>query len=240
MQVAKKPAYVSFADAASLPIGFMTAVAAVHFELGISLPFLSGSGQDGFKPKSVLVLGGSSVVGAATIQLLRLVLPEVIILTTSSPKHHKRLSSLGADAAFDYTAANVVDQIRAASPAGEGVEVVIDAVNSVVMNTSFLDVITGPKKFAEVITGRNVESVPAGVDHHVIHGEVAVEKASGNKLFQAFGELLEAKTYRLPVEVEVVGHGLECIGEVSATSLHDPCASSRSKCCSVFTWKFRC
>ena len=213
-QVAKKPAHMSFEEAASLPIGYLTAAAAISLGLGISIPFLDGGDVDGFMPKSILVLGGSSAVGAATIQILRLISSEFVILATSSVKHHKRLLSLGADGAFDYKSDSVNDQIRAATPEGNGVEAIIDAVNSVAEKYSLLELLTGPKKFAEVVTGRNVENTPSGVDHKIVHGPPVLGIPGGQNLFAALGKMLAEQKYKLPVNFKTVGHGLESIGKV--------------------------
>lgn len=72
------------------------------------------------------VLGGSSSVGAAAIQLLRLALPEALILTTCSSKHHARMSDLGANHAFDRDA--LLDEIRAVTMAHAGVDCILGAV----------------------------------------------------------------------------------------------------------------
>ena len=212
--VAKKPAHMSFAEAASLPVGYLTAAAAIAMGLGISIPFLDGGDGGGFVPKSILVLGGSSVVGAATIQLLRFVSSEFVILTTSSGKHHKRLLSLGADKAFDYKSDGLNDQIRAATPEGKGVEAIIDAVNSVAGEKSLLELLTGPKKFAEVATGSNAENIPAGMDHKIVHGPMVFGAPGGQNLFAALGKMLAEQKYKLPADVKVVGHGLESVGKV--------------------------
>lgn len=83
-------------------IGYMTAVCAIIDGLRIPLPFLPDTPQSGRLPSSMLVLGGSSVTGAAAIQLLRMAHPLVPIYATSSPRNFARLDDLGVTEAFDY------------------------------------------------------------------------------------------------------------------------------------------
>ncbi len=152
-------------------------------------------------------------MGASTIQLLRLALPDSIIFTTSSSKHHAALKSLGANAAFDYKSPNVVEEIKRASPTGEGVEVIIDAVNSVAIDPSFLEVLIGPKHFAEILTGQNIKNVPAGVQLHPVLSAKVFGHPGSENLFSALGDLIKEGKYKLPVPVTVVGKGFEAIGE---------------------------
>ena len=83
-------------------ICFVTAVCAIVNSLKIPISFLQGTSTEGQAPSSVLVLGGSSATGAATIQLLRKAYPSLPILATSSEKHHARLTDLGATYIVDY------------------------------------------------------------------------------------------------------------------------------------------
>jgi NADPH:quinone reductase-like Zn-dependent oxidoreductase len=89
IQVAKKPAHISFAEAASLPVGFLTAATSLSLGLRMTMPFVDRGDDEGYRPKSVLILGGSFMVGAATIQTLRLISSDCLILATSSPKNHE-------------------------------------------------------------------------------------------------------------------------------------------------------
>ena len=100
-KAALKPSSLSFEDAASLPIGFVTAASAIQESLQIPLPFLGSGARGDFAPKTVLVLGGSSSVGACAIEILRLALPDTKILTTCSTPHHSHMVSLGATKVFD-------------------------------------------------------------------------------------------------------------------------------------------
>ena len=210
--VAKRPKFWTFEDAATLPTGYLTAACSIYQGLSIPLPFLHGGLKDGFRPASILVLGGSSAVGAAALQLLRLALPDTVILTTSSEKHHKQAVSLGATKAFDYKSSNLEDQLRAASPDGKGVEAIIDATGGVAVQPSLLDLLIGPKEFAEVFTGAKIDKMPEGIKHHQIFGSTVFGTPGGQNIMSALASLLEEGSYALPISTKIVGTGFEAIG----------------------------
>lgn len=77
--------------------------------LGIPLPPVSPSAAK----KSILVWGGASSVGAVTIQLAKA--SGVAVVTTASSHNIPTMKSqLGADFAFDYKSATVVDDVVSA------------------------------------------------------------------------------------------------------------------------------
>lgn len=120
-----------------------------------------------------------------------------------------------------------MQQIKLASPDSAGVEALIDAVSSVTVNSMLLKTLTGPKLFAEVVTGQMAGSVPADVKHTLIFGRKAMTGLGGANLFAALGELLESEKYGLPLPVTVVElelsaieHGLQILkAGVSGTKL---------------------
>lgn len=143
-------------------------------------------------------------------------LPDSTILTTSSSKHHSLLTSLGATTAFDYKSPNLVEEIKQASPNGQGVEAFIDSVNAVVLEPSLLQLLIGPKHFAEVFTGQNIEvsSIPTDVKHHIVFGHTVIGATpGGSNLLTALGQLGEEGKFKVPLPVKVVGRGFDAIGE---------------------------
>ena len=92
-------------------------------------------------------------------------------------------------------------------------EAIIDAVNSVAIDPSLFQVLTGPKHFAEVATGQNVKDIPSDVNHHLVFGAKVLGAPGGLNLFSTLGKLLEEGKYRLPTSVTVVGQGLDAIGQ---------------------------
>ncbi|KAG2110911.1 chaperonin 10-like protein [Suillus discolor] len=99
---AKIPASESFDSAATVPLGLDTAVVGLYgdqFGAKITPPWEEGSGGHESK-KPIVILGGSSSVGAYTIQLARLsgFYP---IITTASPSNEELVKGYGATHFFD-------------------------------------------------------------------------------------------------------------------------------------------
>lgn len=211
VMVAKKAKSLSWEEAASLPICYCTAAATIHAALKIPLPFLSS--PPGAQPRSILVLGGSSGVGAAAIQILRLALPSsATILATSSPQHHAQICSLGATKPFDQKSPSLIADIKAASPGGKGVDMIVDAVAGGAARPDIYATLRddGPKEVGEVSTGASIE-VPEGVSRTVAFGRQILKSEGGEGAMKALGKLVEEGSYKVPVRVEVVGRGLEAI-----------------------------
>jgi NADPH:quinone reductase-like Zn-dependent oxidoreductase len=190
-------------------ICFVTAVCAIVKCLNVPLPFVSMVAQ-GEVPSSVLILGGSSATGAAAIQLLRKAYPSLPILATSSTKHHTRLTELGATYLADYKSSSVVEDIKAASPQGVGVDVIIDCVSAGAAQTDICNVLdpNGSKRYAAVITSIPVP-VPEGVELIEVGAWGMFRLPGGEQLIPSLTKLVEEGTYKVPLPVRVVGHGLE-------------------------------
>ena len=191
-------------------IAFVTAAVAIVNSLKIPLPFLQDISTEGHTLSSILVLGGSSATGAAAIQLLRKGYPSLPILATSSVKHHARLSDLGATYVVDYKSSSVVADINAASPGAAGVDVIIDCVSAGAGQTDICNVLdpAGARKYAAVITGVPVP-VPEGVIKVDVNAWSVVDMQGGKQLIPSLTKLVEEGTYRVPLPVRIVGHGLE-------------------------------
>ncbi|KAJ5117916.1 hypothetical protein N7448_004432 [Penicillium atrosanguineum] len=209
--VAKKPSSLTFEEAASLPIISVTAAAAIAVGLHLPLPHLDPTGQSEHRLESILVLGGSSGVGAAAIQYLRLALPNARILTTSSAQHHKRLLSLGATRTFERTAD--ISDIKAATPGGSGVDAILDSVAAASQQAAIFDALshTGPKLYSQVMTGQNI-TPPKGVKGVVLFGRQIFGTKGGLAVITGLSQLIESGKFQLPTKVEVVGKGFDAIG----------------------------
>ncbi|KZP09825.1 GroES-like protein [Athelia psychrophila] len=104
----KLPEGMSFAEAASFPIPYLTAVQKLYFRHDLPYPSTVKSGTS---PKeNILIWGGSTAVGLHAIQLAHLSGQRVIAI--ASARNHEFLKSIGADVAIDYEAEDVVKQIR--------------------------------------------------------------------------------------------------------------------------------
>ena len=188
----------------------MTAVAAIFISLKIPLPFLQSLSTEGQAPSSILILGGSSATGAAAIQLLRKAYPSLPIIATSSVKHHVRLNNLGTTHVVDYKSPTVVADIKAASPGGAGVDVIIDCVSAGASRIDICNVLdlAGSKRYAAVTTGVTF-SVPQGVTQISADAAAMLNVQGWKQLIPSLTKLVEEGTYMVPLPVRVVGHGLE-------------------------------
>jgi NADPH:quinone reductase-like Zn-dependent oxidoreductase len=97
--VRRKPANLSFAEAASVPLVFQTAWSMLVRRAGLR------AGE------TVLVHAGGSGVGSAAVQIARLFGARVIA-TAGSPAKCAQALELGADHALDYTAIDWVREVR--------------------------------------------------------------------------------------------------------------------------------
>lgn len=100
--IAKKPATLSFVEAAALPLTSLTAWEALiaRRELGLD------------HPSRVLVIGGAGGVGSIAIQLLKALTKSTVIATASRPETSAWCRQLGADSIIDHhgdLAAQVVE-----------------------------------------------------------------------------------------------------------------------------------
>lgn len=179
--------------------------------LRLPLPHLNPDTSE-HELKSVLVLGGSSGIGAAAIQYLRLALPEATILATSSVQHHKRLLSLGATRCFERPAQDNTAEIRAATPNNAGVDAILDPVAAAATQPTVFTAFNpnGPRFYSQVMTGRDV-ATPQGVNATVLFGRQIFATRGGLRILPGLAELIESDQFKLPTKVEVVGHGFEAI-----------------------------
>ncbi|KAF2490060.1 hypothetical protein BU16DRAFT_495487, partial [Lophium mytilinum] len=162
---------------------------------------------------TVLVLGGSSGVGAAAVQVLKLAAPGCRVLATSSGKHHGLLRALGVEGVVDRASGTLVADIRAASPGERGVDAIFDAVGAGATQRDVFEAfrVDGPKRYAQVWTGDEEIEVPEGVES-VLFRSRDLSKLKGSKnVMVALERLLEEGRYKLPLPVRVVGEGWEAV-----------------------------
>jgi NADPH:quinone reductase-like Zn-dependent oxidoreductase len=195
---------------------YLTGLVSLGVGLKISLPFLKDGPTTDFKPSSVLILGGSSAVGAATIQLLRLAIPDCTILATSSPKHHSHITNkLGASRAFDRNSPSLIMDVKLTTLRTRGVDAIIDTVGAGSTERYIFDAFdsNGPKKYAQVWTGDEKIEVPSGVDSVLFRGRDISQLHGGKNIMLALQTLLEEDKYKLPLPVHKVGDGFDALGK---------------------------
>jgi zinc-binding alcohol dehydrogenase family protein len=94
--VGRKPATLSFAEAAALPLTTLTAWELMFERMGISK---SGAHAG----RSLLILGGAGGVGSIAIQLAKKLARLKVIATASRPESVAWAKAFGADATIDHT-----------------------------------------------------------------------------------------------------------------------------------------
>lgn len=152
--------------------------------------------------KSIPVLGGSSVVGAAAIQLLRLALT---ILTTSSAKHLDDLSSLGATKYFERSAQEDLSAIKAATSARSSVDAGLDAVAAAANQ---------PAIFAALDPNGRSFTSKSSLERMLRYLRESTQLLlSVDRSSAGVESLLQSGKYKLPTKVEVVEKGFAAIGE---------------------------
>ncbi|KAK0718479.1 putative alcohol dehydrogenase [Lasiosphaeria miniovina] len=161
----------------------------------------------------VLIVGGSSGVGSSAVQLLRLALPSATILTTNSPKHNAHVAGLGATTCIDRSNPKLVEAVKAASPDGKGVDAIIDAVAGAAGEPDLFDVLRkdGPRLYSQVFTGDKI-AVPEGVVGTPVFGRMTFQTPGGMNAMSKLVDLVDEGTFKLPLQVQVVGKGLDGIG----------------------------
>lgn len=110
--LARKPANVSFEEAAGVPLAGLTAWQSLFDAAQLK------AGE------SVLVLGASGGVGTFAVQLARIAGAKVV--GVASARNHAYLQELGAAHAVDYRQEDWTEAVRAAVPGG--VDVILDCV----------------------------------------------------------------------------------------------------------------
>ncbi|KAH7134401.1 chaperonin 10-like protein [Dactylonectria macrodidyma] len=210
--VAKKPQAFSFEDVAGLPICYLTAAAAILYGLRVPIPHISATapGEDAPTLRNILVLGGSSAVGGAAIQMLRSALPDATILTTASPQHGTRLKWLGASKVIDRDS-SIAHGVTAA--VSEGVDAIVDCVTAVASDAAIFGAFRsdGPRMYSQVFTGQMV-TVPDNVESAVVFGRQVFGAPGGLHAMQALGKALEENKYKLPVPTAIIGKGWDAVG----------------------------
>ncbi|KAJ5918556.1 hypothetical protein N7466_010548 [Penicillium verhagenii] len=210
--VARIPESWTLEQASTLGVTFLTGIVALGIGLKTPLPFLEGGETTGFNPKSVLILGGSSAVGAATVQLLRLAVPGCRILTTSSPRHHAYLeNTLGVDGVFDRGSETLVEQVKSQTPESRGVDAIIDVVGAGALQSHIFETLDaqGPKKYAQVWTGDSEIKVPSGIESVLFRGGDLPKLPGNENMMKSLQRLLEEEKYKLPLPVHEVGRGFD-------------------------------
>ncbi|KAF2123211.1 chaperonin 10-like protein [Lophiotrema nucula] len=211
-KVTKKPPSWAFEEAATLGVCYATAIAALGIGLKTPLPFIIDGPRTGLVPSYILVLGGSSALGAAVIQLLRLALPDSTVFATSSPKHHTHIvNTLGAHRAFDRSSSSLVEDVKRGTPASQGLDAIVDVVGAGTSDIFEAFNPNGPKRYAQVWTGEDKIQTPEDVDSVLFRSRDLSQLQGGDNIMLSLQTLLEDGRYKLPLPVNNVGQGFEAL-----------------------------
>ncbi|KAL4242309.1 zinc-containing alcohol dehydrogenase family protein, partial [Abortiporus biennis] len=232
---AKIPSNISFDQAASVPLGFATAVIGLYHEpadrggAGLVAPWSEG-GTGKYAGKPIVIFGGSTSVSQYTIQLAKLSGFNPII-TTVSPRNFDLVKSLGATHPLDrhLSPSAVPDAVKAIT--AEPVTIVYDAIAE-----------------GEIQQAAQATAAPGGTIVTVFRNAIPEEKRDSSKtviftlgtvhaptnrklgieLYSKITELFASGAIK-PNRVEVVPGGLNAIqeqlnrlknGEISGHKVH--------------------
>ncbi|KAL1893589.1 hypothetical protein Sste5346_006420 [Sporothrix stenoceras] len=217
----KVPPSISWADAATLPMGVVVSIFGLFHKdyLNLRMPSVAPSVNSppaGGLRDVVLVWGASTSVGSQAVQLAAAAGYEVV--TTASPKRFDYAKSIGATHVFDYSSPSVADDIKKAT---EGRRLVGAFCNGGIVPGSFpgiiracADVVRGTARpFLALTMVMPAEGVPEGVEGKFIAG-VHDDPDFSLKFLGADGYIpraLAAGTHKIAPEARIAGHGLEAV-----------------------------
>lgn len=179
--VALKPASLTFAQAAAIPLVGLTAWQALFDAADLK------SGQ------SILIHAGAGGVGSLAIEFARVA--NAKIFTTASEAKHAYVKELGADIAIDYTKEDFVKKVKELEP--EGVDVILDCVGYDTLE----------KCYDLVKPGGHLVSIVNHVDEPLckqkgIHGHFVFVRPDGMQL-KRIADLIDSGEVKAPNIVEM-------------------------------------
>jgi len=135
----RKPAYMSFDEAAAIPLVYLTAWRMLMTKAGL-------------KPGQTLLIHGiGGGVALAALQLAKMT-GAIVIATSSSDEKLARAGQLGADHTINYKVKNVAAAVKEIT-GGRGVDVVLETVGAATWQTDFEVVRRGGKIVICGVTG---------------------------------------------------------------------------------------
>ena len=174
-KTARKPASLSFEEAAGVPVAASTAHQGLVEEIALE------------RGETVLITGAAGGVGTMAVQIAHSLRARV--LGTASPRNHDYLRSLGADEALDYHG----DWVGAARDAASGgVDAVFDCVGGETFLRSFEAVRHGGRVVTIVAFGEEVEP-GRGISYHAFSA-----RAQRSKL-EELTEMFDAGDLRVEI-----------------------------------------
>ncbi|KAM0543300.1 hypothetical protein ACHAPJ_012384 [Fusarium lateritium] len=233
----KAPAGMSSADASVLPLTTVTAACALFQkdQLALQLPRIEKSPTP--TGETILVWGASTSVGRNAVQLA--VAAGYDVIATASPKSWDTVRSLGAHAVYDYRSPSVVADVASAFKNRKCAGAVAVGQGSLAKCVDIVRMIPGATKNVAQVTLDMPDSFPTskfsmipfvakylwlsgssrlkvlrnGVQSKFVFGTDIIEWDTEGKLATYLSEALRLGEYRLSSEADIIGTGLERIGE---------------------------
>ncbi len=175
-KVARKPASLSFEEAAGVPVAGSTAYQGIVEEIGLK------------EDETILIAGAAGGVGTMAVQIAASLGARV--LGTASPPNHDYLRSLGVAEAIDYHG----DWVAAVSNiAPDGVDAVFDCVGGETFRRSFDAVRDGGRVVTIVAFGEEIEP-GRGITHHAFSARTERRK------LEKLSEMFDAGKLRVEIE----------------------------------------
>lgn len=201
----KKPSFLSWEQAASVPVGSLTAALGLYNNLKLPLPTENPSW---FREEYILIWGGSSSVGSYAVQLAAIT--GLTVIATASPRNHDYLRSIGAAHVIDYNAPDVADKIN--SITNNSLKYVFDAIGPQSCNIG-LKVLAKNGKIAWTAGGptdKRDDVQESGVALGMAHKDTQGSLKTVKRLAKMVEQIISEGGIR-PNNVEVIEGGLSGI-----------------------------
>jgi len=167
-------------EAATFPVGLLTAALGIYDKLSVELLPKTYSGEP------FLVWGGASGVGLFAIQLAKL--SGFHVLAVASEKNFDLLRSFGASEVFDYRDNTVVEKIKSA--AGGKLRHALDCASpESTQKCASILASDGPAYLAFTTPGFSADSAPSHVKATMVDLGVAPESPSGAQFLERLHEV---------------------------------------------------
>jgi NADPH:quinone reductase-like Zn-dependent oxidoreductase len=206
------PASISNQSAAVIPLGCSTAACGLFQQepyLGLDLPSEARSSPIANKG-TLLVWGGSSSVGTNGIQLA--VAAGYDVIATASPKNFEYVKTLGASQVYDYSNADI-EQELVQGLSGRTLVGVLDCIggNATINSSNVLQKVAGSGRIATT-KGASDYTPPDGIVIARIFGTTLADNGVGKAIYEDFLPWALSRGTFVPSPVpEVTGHGLDAI-----------------------------
>ena len=208
--VSHVPTFVTFEDAAVIPLGFSTAACGLYQKNFLALQYPSVRPKE--TGQALIVWAGSTSVGSNAIQLA--VSSGFEVFTTASPRNFDYVKKLGATQVFDYNSKTIVDDLVAALK-GKVTAGAIDCISQYGSTELCSEILTRcvcSQKMIATVRGPQQGELPGEVKTKTIWAPSLMGSEASNVVYGDYlSDALEAGVFVPAPRSEVVGSGLDSI-----------------------------